>query len=286
MTNKGNFIAELRKEAGYTQKTLAEALHITDKAVSKWERGLSLPDVSLLPKLSLLLDIDMSFLLESTTERPHEGWKGLIDLRDYNVDIGEKIFDKPLVYYILTHFMLADIFEICFLGSDINRQYLQNSDLSSFGFRFSYSFDDTSDENWMIMNRPCFLFGSDLTHHYQGAMVSNSLLKLAPENMSAPILFCPAEYAPMYSKNPDYLMMSASTRTLGRGMLCIDMCDDVSLLEASMFVRLYQKHSSMALGSIEEISFRKGMIDEEGLEGKLAGRPYRDLVISDKEDIK
>ena len=44
----GTFIAENRKAFGMTQKDLAETLHITDKAVSKWERGLSYPDVTLL----------------------------------------------------------------------------------------------------------------------------------------------------------------------------------------------------------------------------------------------
>ena len=39
--NIGKFIAQLRKEKKMTQKELANQLHITDKAVSKWERGLS-----------------------------------------------------------------------------------------------------------------------------------------------------------------------------------------------------------------------------------------------------
>ena len=37
----GAFVAQLRKERGYTQKELAARLHITDKAVSKWETGVS-----------------------------------------------------------------------------------------------------------------------------------------------------------------------------------------------------------------------------------------------------
>ena len=40
----GAFIRELRKEQGMTQKELADRLHITDRAVSKWERGLCAPD--------------------------------------------------------------------------------------------------------------------------------------------------------------------------------------------------------------------------------------------------
>ena len=48
----GAFIAERRKEEHMTQKDLAVRLHITDKAVSKWERGLSYPDVTLLEPLA------------------------------------------------------------------------------------------------------------------------------------------------------------------------------------------------------------------------------------------
>ena len=52
----GQLITELRKEKGLTQKQLADALNVTDKAVSKWERGLSFPDISMLEPLSELLD--------------------------------------------------------------------------------------------------------------------------------------------------------------------------------------------------------------------------------------
>ena len=42
----GSFIKELRKEKDMTQKQLADRLHITDRAVSKWERGVCAPDIS------------------------------------------------------------------------------------------------------------------------------------------------------------------------------------------------------------------------------------------------
>ena len=57
------FITELRKSKGLTQKELAQQLGITDKAVSKWERGLSCPDISLLTTLSDILGITTSELL-------------------------------------------------------------------------------------------------------------------------------------------------------------------------------------------------------------------------------
>ena len=53
----GAFIAENRKRQGLTQQQLAQILHITDKAVSKWERGLSYPDVTLLQPLAAALGL-------------------------------------------------------------------------------------------------------------------------------------------------------------------------------------------------------------------------------------
>lgn len=65
MDNKktGIFIAERRKELGYNQKELAEKLNITDKAVSKWETGRSVPDVSLLMPLAEILDTSVIEIL-------------------------------------------------------------------------------------------------------------------------------------------------------------------------------------------------------------------------------
>ena len=59
----GRFIAELRKQAGYTQKELADRLMVTDKAVSRWETGKGLPDTSLLRPLSEILGVSVGELL-------------------------------------------------------------------------------------------------------------------------------------------------------------------------------------------------------------------------------
>ena len=65
----GAFIAELRKEKGITQRELAAKLNITDKAVSKWERGLSLPDIALLTPLAQELSVSVGELLEGEKEK-------------------------------------------------------------------------------------------------------------------------------------------------------------------------------------------------------------------------
>lgn len=59
----GHFISELRKSQQMTQKDLAARLNITDKAVSKWERGISCPDISLLSSLAEILGVTTGELL-------------------------------------------------------------------------------------------------------------------------------------------------------------------------------------------------------------------------------
>ena len=76
----GCFIAARRKDNGLTQSQLAEKLGITDKAVSKWETGKSMPDLSLFMPLCDLLQITLNELLlgefisdENLKEKSNEG---------------------------------------------------------------------------------------------------------------------------------------------------------------------------------------------------------------------
>ena len=60
----GTMIATLRKEKKLTQAEVAEMMGVTDKAVSKWERDLSFPDINTLPKLAELFDMTFDELMQ------------------------------------------------------------------------------------------------------------------------------------------------------------------------------------------------------------------------------
>ena len=62
----GEIISNLRREKGMTQKDLADKMGVTDKAVSKWERNLSCPDISSIPRLSEALDTTVDTLMDVT----------------------------------------------------------------------------------------------------------------------------------------------------------------------------------------------------------------------------
>ena len=75
----GKFIAKSRTEKGYTQESLAEALDISNRAISKWERGICLPDSARMVELCETLDISINDLFSG--ER--------IDMKD-NKEVSEK----------------------------------------------------------------------------------------------------------------------------------------------------------------------------------------------------
>ena len=85
----GRFIAERRRELGLTQKELAEKLGITDRAVSKWENGRCMPDLSLLRPLSAILKVGINDLLsgEIISEREYrrKSEENLISMADLNL---------------------------------------------------------------------------------------------------------------------------------------------------------------------------------------------------------
>ena len=66
----GAFIAARRRSRGLTQRQLAEQLHVSDKAVSKWERGHSLPDIELLEPLADALNATVTELLRGEALSP------------------------------------------------------------------------------------------------------------------------------------------------------------------------------------------------------------------------
>lgn len=82
MRNKtlGMMIASLRKENGMTQLELAEKMGVTDKAVSKWERDLSCPDVNTIPKLAEVFGISVDELMQIKAESKDETKKDITSM--------------------------------------------------------------------------------------------------------------------------------------------------------------------------------------------------------------
>lgn len=103
----GKIISDARKKLNMTQKDLSEKLFISDKAVSKWERGLSFPDISVLIPLAETLHISLYDLLEGEIMNEQEVEKTLKDTIIYS---NSQIKNKKKKYSIIS--FLAVIFVV------------------------------------------------------------------------------------------------------------------------------------------------------------------------------
>ena len=96
----GKFIADCRKKKNITQEQLAEKLYITDRAVSKWERGLSLPDADKMLELCDILNINVNELLNGEK----------IDMKDYEKKTEQLLVDMAKQEEIKNKKIMADYF--------------------------------------------------------------------------------------------------------------------------------------------------------------------------------
>ncbi len=70
MSTLGSRLLELRKQKGFTQEQLAEKLNVTNQSVSKWEKDINAPDITLLVELADLLETSVDYLLGRGENKP------------------------------------------------------------------------------------------------------------------------------------------------------------------------------------------------------------------------
>lgn len=172
----GKAIKILRNRIGYTQHDLADAVGVTDKAVSKWERGLSIPDVAIVTQLSLILNCDVDNLLEGNISFLEKSWQGLLIMEHENSPVfsGTMIYGKPLVYFLLSYFMLAGIQHIHIKCCEKDKAFLRETLGDGNAVGISVDFIDSVGElekmNTMVVFDDPFLYGPNLTKYFQRAM--------------------------------------------------------------------------------------------------------------------
>ena len=116
----GKFIADCRKEKNLTQMQLAEKLNITDKAVSKWERGVAMPDSSIMLDLCDILCISVNELLygekiimENTEQKEQKNKQLLLDMAKELERKNKTIWNAMWTLMILS---MVGLFAGCFVA--------------------------------------------------------------------------------------------------------------------------------------------------------------------------
>lgn len=117
----GPFISERRKELGMTQTHLAKKLHVTDKAVSRWERGVGLPDINSIEALAKALEVSLVELMQAKrNENEHISTKEAENLMMDTIELSRitsKVV-KGIGSVILSGFTLVALLLLLLLVSD------------------------------------------------------------------------------------------------------------------------------------------------------------------------
>ena len=184
----GKAISFLRKRAGFTQADLAERIGISDKAVSKWERGLSFPDITFLVKLSILLDTDTDSLLMGDVISHDSQWGGVLLLGDNSNGIfcDTRIYDNEIANILFGYFMLLGIKNIIVSCPQNEMRFISSRfrDGSEFGIKIDYSDSLSSSlENYqfpscVVVFDRFFVYGVDQTRFLKKAMINRNRFSL------------------------------------------------------------------------------------------------------------
>ena len=293
----GKTISILRKKQRYTQRELANKIGVSDKAVSKWERGLGLPDISLFSTLAMALDSDIDSILSGNSEiLKKEKWKGLLDLSNAKIKIDSEIGAKSLLSYQLGYFLLAGINEIYVICNDIEKKYIvketKNINIKTVFIDETFNIKD----NLMVIYYPLFIYGQNITRSFQKCMeirdgisiislpeqTSNNVNILYNSNhkvinnindsietsykySAAPIMFFPKKYIKYYNNCAfneyiDYLINNniLYTEPLFRGIIYIPLKTKTDIKDADRIVNIIEKRDYL-VGDLEEIQRRRGL---------------------------
>lgn len=256
----GRSIAFLRKRYRMTQRALADYLHISDKAVSKWERGFAIPDVSLLGKLSVLLDTDIESILEGNIASFDVRWNGVLEMNyPPGISASTLLYDKPAVYLQLAYFMLAGVTDIHIQGKSSDIEWVKEHLDSGEPFGIALSYGEEKDRNdditgTMQVHGLSFLYGKDLTKSFRrilyGACSSCCRLE-SYQGIPLGIQFDRAS-----------AMRQRTSLKLERGVVAFPIQSLQDLHTASSLIHLIQESMNENVCALSEIAYHRGLLHE------------------------
>lgn len=293
----GKAIAELRQKQNLTQKELADKLDVSDKAISKWERGIGLPDISILSTLSMALDTDIESLLDGNSSYKINDWIGVLDLFEYEDIINKTINNKTVLTYMFSYYLLAGISEMYVIVDKSYKKDIKQV-LNNINIKVNYidNYLSIPKSNIMYINDPFFIYGQSLTRSYQKALDrkegitimslpshketedsiyfdSNRKVVINKEDAiesayyynALPIIFFTKgafNLLKKYSFKELYEQLYKSdmlyTEPMFRGLIYIPLDKDNNIKDASKIAELIEKRD-FEIANLEEIVLRRGL---------------------------
>ena len=166
----GKFILELRKEKNMTQQELANKIGVTDRAISKWENGRGMPDVSLMKPLCTELDITINELISGEKiikkeyqEKLEENILNTIDYSNKKVKKTNKIFKIVVGTIVIFMATLVSMFFVDVRRMNQNKPVI----FSTWGYQYTPALNLHEDEIYLAIREHIVQKGdSEPKHHY------------------------------------------------------------------------------------------------------------------------
>ena len=257
----GKSIAFLRKYYGMTQEDFAQKVGVSFKTVSKWENGRGVPDISMISKIAVILDVDVESLLEGNISQYNNERAGVLYL-DYANGIfpDEIISTLRIVEFQISFFMLAGIRKIYLIGSADYVDRVKNCfspdrnigiELIDVADIVDFANFELSPHGIMLINRLSFLYGKDVTKCFRRVMHDEKApVKLANyKKIENGICFISGKVHGADLKNVSYMPY-----ILERGVISFPINDGDDLLDATVMIRLLEKHNDEKIASLEDIA--------------------------------
>lgn len=229
----GKLIAQKRIEKGLTQKQLAECLFVTDKAVSKWERGLSLPDLNSIHKLATLIDVDSDAFIPVSLI-PSE-WIGIINVNEKDGIYRKKLCGQTVFEYLVSYFLLFGLKHVVINCTD--EKFIESLNLSKYGF-VVYLNESVSNKKCICINDNLLLVGANLTRKFQNLMALETNIDIIFNNKKLPISLGGFN--------------DRKEKQLGNGYIC-RIIDSKNFDDICNFIDFFNKNNAFKLNNLSQI---------------------------------
>ena len=274
----GKTISFLRKQFNMTQKQLANRLGVSDKTISKWETGHGAPDISVLTKLSISLDIDIENLLEGNLTYPDFKWKGILVLNyPENIHSYMILQSLPIVEFQLSLLMLTGINHIIIIGIENEIAFTRDIlDIDNCGIQIEYECANVADMESinailernnsrygiMMIYGLDSIYGKDLTKLFR-RVIYNSEKPTRLENYQyLPLSIClypQGTYRTL--KNFDIHKEERFEKLiLKRGIVAFHIQSREDLWDASVLIHIIERHMGERIGYLKDIAERSGLL--------------------------
>ncbi len=274
----GKTISFLRKQACLTQNELAQRLNVTDKAVSRWERGIGTPDISLLAKLSSVLDTDIEAILEGNFTNKDSYCKGLLVMKyPAGITASSFFYDIRVVYFQLSFFLLAGIREICIFGKkeDVDFSKSKLDDGKSLGVNIVYEYADNDsaltkgrseffarnnkDSSFIVIDELSFWYGKDVTSTLKRIILDSDFCTEIVTYNKKPlsIKYLPPQNRLCSLGAKEKIVQSYS---LLRGAVAFPIQNEKGLFDAGNIIRIIEEQQDEKIADLQEIARNRGFI--------------------------